>query len=191
MRKNIARVLLYTACAVLVVFYILVLWWGKNPKVGTEYRMYYLTHELTDWPGYGNLKYTFGTKRYVQNIKTVMVKNKAMSAVSKGQGWQKSKRYEGTKNTDKDSYIYYIPEESADNIYLVCDITEYDTTAFGDKGIEVYVNDKLIGNIDSKGTTKLKVGYVSGDELLTVKFHADNAEYTLYSISLDKGQAET
>ena len=37
MRKNIARVLLYAACAVLVVFYILVLWWGKNPKVGTEY----------------------------------------------------------------------------------------------------------------------------------------------------------
>ena len=63
--------------------------------------------------------------------------------------------------------------------------------ASGDKGIEVYVNDKLIGNIDSKGTTKLKIGYVSEDELLTVKFHADNAEYTLYSISLDKGQAET
>ena len=98
---------------------------------------------------------------------------------NKGQGWQKTKRYEGTKNTDKDSYIYYIPEESADNIYLVCDITEYDTTASGDKGIEVYVNDKLIGNIDSKGTTKLKIGYVSGDDLLTVKFHADNAEYTL------------
>lgn len=66
-----------------------------------------------------------------------------------------------------------------------------DATASGDKGIEVYVNDKLIGNIDSKGTTKLKIGYVSEDELLTVKFHADNAEYTLYSISLDKGQAET
>ena len=77
------------------------------------------------------------------------------------------------------------------HIYTICDITEYDTTAVGDKGIEVYVNDKLIGNIDSKGTTKLKIGYVSGDELLTVKFHADNAEYTLYSISLDKGQAET
>lgn len=53
------------------------------------------------------------------------------------------------------------------------------------------MNDKQIGNIDSKGTTKLKIGYVSEDELLTVKFHADNAEYTLYSISLDKGQAET
>ena len=91
MRKNIARVLLYTACAVLVVFYILVLWWGKNPKVGTEYRMYYLTHELTDWPGYGNLKYTFGTKEYVQNIKTVMVKNKAMSAVVKVRAGRKQR----------------------------------------------------------------------------------------------------
>ena len=90
MRKNIARVLLYTACAVLVVFYILVLWWGKNPKVGTEYRMYYLTHELTDWPGYGNLKYTFG-KRYVQNIKTVMVKNKAMSAAVKVRAGRKQR----------------------------------------------------------------------------------------------------
>ena len=164
---------------------------GKNPKVGTEYRMYYLTHELTDWPGYGNLKYTFGTKEICTEHKDRNGKEQSNVCSRKGQGWQKSKRYEGTKNTDKDSYIYYIPEESADNIYLVCDITEYDTTASGDKGIEVYVNDKLIGNIDSKGTTKLKIGYVSGDELLTVKFHADNAEYTLYSISLDKGQAET
>ena len=164
MRKNIARVLLYAACGVLVVFYILVLWWGKNPKVGTEYRMYYLTHELTDWPGYGNLKYTFGTKEICTEHKDRNGKEQSNVCSRKGQGWQKSKRYEGTQN---------------------------DATASGDKGIEVYVNDKLIGNIDSKGTTKLKIGYVSEDELLTVKFHADNAEYTLYSISLDKGQAET
>lgn len=96
------------------------------------------------------------------------------------------KRYEGTKNTAKDSYIYYIPEESSDEIYLVCDITEYNTESSDGKGIEVYVNDKLIGNIDNKGVTKLKVGNVSADELLTVRFYADYAEYTLYSISLDK-----
>ena len=36
MKKNIARILLYIICAVLVVFYIMVLWWGKNPKVGIE-----------------------------------------------------------------------------------------------------------------------------------------------------------
>ena len=81
MRKNIARVLLYTACAVLVVFYILVLWWGKNPKVGTEYRMYYLTHELTDWPGYGNLKYTFGTKEICTEHKDRNGKEQSLSLI--------------------------------------------------------------------------------------------------------------
>ena len=108
MRKNIARVLLYTACAVLVVFYILVLWWGKNPKVGTEYRMYYLTHELTDWPGYGNLKYTFGTKEICTEHKDRNGKEQSNVCSRKGQGWQKTKRYEGTKNTDKDSYLSLI-----------------------------------------------------------------------------------
>ena len=44
-------------------------------------------------------------------------------------------------------------------------------------------------NIDTCGIQYRSI--VKGDELLTVKFHADNAEYTLYSISLDKGQAET
>ena len=113
-----------------------------------------------------------------------MVKNKAMSAVVKVRA---GRNLRDTKERRIQTKIHIY----TDNIYLVCDITEYDTTASGDKGIEVYVNDKLIGNIDSKGTTKLKIGYVSGDDLLTVKFHADNAEYTLYSISLDKGQAET
>ena len=86
MRKNIARVLLYAACAVLVVFYILVLWWGKNPKVGTEYRMYYLTHELTDWPGYGNLKYTFGTKDICTEHKDRNGKEQSNVCSRKGQG---------------------------------------------------------------------------------------------------------
>lgn len=191
MRKNIARVLLYAACAVLVVFTYQYYGGERILRLEQNIECTIWTHELTDWPGYGNLKYTFGTKEICTEHKDRNGKEQSNVCSRKGQGWQKSKRYEGTKNTDKDSYIYYIPAESADNIYLVCDITEYDTTAFGDKGIEVYVNDKLIGNIDSKGTTKLKIGYVSGDELLTVKFHADNAEYTLYSISLDKGQAET
>ena len=92
MRKNIARVLLYAACAVLVVFYILVLWWGKNPKVGTEYRMYYLTHELTDWPGYGNLKYTFGTKEICTEHKDRNGKEQSNVCSRKGQGWQKERR---------------------------------------------------------------------------------------------------
>lgn len=120
-----------------------------------------------------------------------MVKNKAMSAVVKVRAGRNLRDTKERRIQTKIHIYTIFRRNPADNIYLVCDITEYDATASGDKGIEVYVNDKLIGNIDSKGTTKLKIGYVSEDELLTVKFHADNAEYTLYSISLDKGQAET
>ena len=103
MKKNIAGVLLYMVCVVLVVFYITVLWWGKNPKVGTEYRMYYLTHELTDWPGYGKLSYSYGTTEYCTEHKDRNGNELSNVCSRKGQGWQKSKRYDGTKNTANDS----------------------------------------------------------------------------------------
>lgn len=186
MKKNVAGILLYVACSVLVVFYILVLWWGKNPDVGIEYRMYYLTHELTDWPGYGKLSYRYGTTEYCTEYKDRNGNELDNVCSRKGQGWQKSKRYEGTKNTAEDSYIYYIPEKSSDNVWLVCDITEYNETGGAAEGITVYVNDELIGSIDKAGKTELKIGQVEGDELLTVKFKSDNMTYTLYSISLDE-----
>ena len=118
MRKNIARVLLYAACAVLVVFYILVLWWGKNPKVGTEYRMYYLTHELTDWPGYGNLKYTFGTKEICTEHKDRNGKEQSNVCSRKGQGWQKSKRYDERRIQTK-IHIYTIFRRNHLIIYIL------------------------------------------------------------------------
>ena len=56
---------------------------------------------------------------------------------------------------------------------------------------KLFPSRKLYTRPAIKPSSAPKLSYVSGDELLTVKFHADNAEYTLYSISLDKGQAET
>ena len=55
------RIVLYSASIILVLFYIIVMWWGIIPKVGIEYKMYYITHELSDWPGYGRLSYKLGT----------------------------------------------------------------------------------------------------------------------------------
>ncbi len=186
MKKNIAGVLLYMVCVVLVVFYITVLWWGKNPKVGTEYRMYYLTHELTDWPGYGKLSYSYGTTEYCTEHKDRNGNELSNVCSRKGQGWQKSKRYDGTKNTANDSYLYYIPKKSSDSVKLVCDITEYNNADYDAEDIKVYVNDMLIGSIDKAGKTELKIGHVDGGELLTVKFKSDNMTYILYSISLDE-----
>ena len=103
----------------------------------------------------------------------------------KGQGWQKEKRYEGTRNTAGESYIYYVPQTSADNAVLVCDITDYEVNNASDYGVLVYVNDTLAGSIDKKGVTQIDIGQVNADELLTVKFVSDNVTFTLYSISLD------
>ena len=35
------RIVLYSASIILVLFYIIVMWWGITPKVGIEYKMYY------------------------------------------------------------------------------------------------------------------------------------------------------
>ena len=51
MKKKSVKAAFYAGAVILACFYLLVLWWGKNPDVGLEYRMYYLTHELSDWPG--------------------------------------------------------------------------------------------------------------------------------------------
>lgn len=186
MKKNMARYVLYIACVVLAAFYVLVLWWGKNPQVGREYRMYYITHELTDWPGYGNLEYSFGTKEYCLEYKDRAGREINKTVCSrKGQGWQKEKRYEGTRNTAGQSYVYYVPKTSADNAVLVCDITDYEVNNASDYGVLVYVNDTLAGSIDKKGVTQIDIGHVNADELLTVKFVSDNVAFTLYSISLD------
>ena len=90
------RVAVYAICAALVVFYCLVLWWGFNPNVGIEYRMYYLTHELSDWPGYGNLEYTYGTKeicieRNEKTLSEIAISNTSeVICARKGQGFAKA-----------------------------------------------------------------------------------------------------
>ena len=69
MKKKSVKAAFYAGAVILACFYLLVLWWGKNPDVGLEYRMYYLTHELSDWPGYGKLSYEQGTTEYCTTLK--------------------------------------------------------------------------------------------------------------------------
>lgn len=78
MKKKSVKAAFYAGAVILACFYLLVLWWGKNPDVGLEYRMYYLTHELSDWPGYGKLSYEPGTTEYCTTLKD----KDGMSAVS-------------------------------------------------------------------------------------------------------------
>ena len=180
------RVAVYAICAALVVFYCLVLWWGFNPNVGIEYRMYYLTHELSDWPGYGNLKYTYGTKeicieRNEKTLADIAVSNTLeVICARKGQGFAKANA-DGVMPDEDKSYIYYLPSESADMAVFTVEIKEFQ----GD-GVSVYADDKLIGTINSEVIHSFQVGNTKENQLLTIRFDNNGSTYTLYSVILDK-----
>ena len=108
MKKKSVKAAFYAGAVILACFYLLVLWWGKNPDVGLEYRMYYLTHELSDWPGYGKLSYEPGTTEYCTTLKDKDGNERSINVCRrKGKGW-KEDQYEGSTNSGKDAYLYYV-----------------------------------------------------------------------------------
>jgi hypothetical protein len=170
----------YAVCVLLVLYYVLVLVWGVKPNVGLEYRMYYITQELSDWCGYGNLKYVYGTKEIciTRNENTVKENSDAICA-RKGQGFGES-TLSGTAVTGENSYVYYLPEKDASAAKLLVEVTEFDGGA-----VSVYAGEKLIGTIGDSGNYRFDVGSVSGNEILKIRFENGKSTYTLYSLELD------
>ncbi len=175
--------IIYAACLTLTLFYIINIWWLFTPNVGIEYKMYYITHELSDWPGYGNLSYTLGTTeictgRWDKDGKPVDY----AVCMRKGRGWERNQN-EGSKSCDKESLIYYIPEESSDNGTLTIQVK--DIWCNNNEGIHVYVNDKKVGTFNTAGLHKFTTKSYEKDELLYVKFDTGSNEFLLWSICLD------
>ncbi|MDO5402611.1 MAG: hypothetical protein Q4F11_04150 [Eubacteriales bacterium] len=166
---------------ILAGFYLTMMYLGTRPQVGIEYRMYYITHELSDWPGYGNLAYTFGTVEYCTELKGRDGKEFTLGRVCrrKGQGF-KEKQYDGSESIGEASFIYYIPTKSADSAQYECYINGFK----GDGHVNVYANDIKIGEFDSTGEYRMNIGSVAGDELLTIKFVTDNCSFSLWTSSI-------
>lgn len=180
MKKKGVKAAFYAGSVVLAVFYLLVLWWGKNPKVGLEYKMYYITHELSDWPGYGNLSYQPGTIEYCTNLKDKNGNEQMFNVCQrKGKGW-KEDQYEGSKNSEKDSYIYYVLNDTYDTFVYQCEITEFTGTGV----VEVYCNERKIGEIQGTGTFTFEIGKLEEKELVTIRFRAENAAFCLWSTAV-------
>ncbi len=51
MKKTVLKILLYSACAGLIVFYAITLKIGGNPDVSENYRAFYIDHTIDEWPG--------------------------------------------------------------------------------------------------------------------------------------------
>lgn len=184
MKKNKIKFIGFWLAAVLLAgFYLVMLIIGKNPDVGIEYRMYYITHELSDWPGYGNLSYAFGTVEYCTELKSRKGNDFTAGKVCqrKGQGFH-ADQYEGSQSIDRESYVYYIPEESSDSAEYVFRINGFT----GDGSVVVYANEQEIGSFDSEGDYSLKIGSVAKDKLLTIKFVTDNCSFRLWTTAINR-----
>lgn len=170
---------IYIICAALVLFYCLILWWGMHPDVGIEYRMYYITHELSDWPGYGNLKYEYGTKELcILRSETTLATYDDVICARKGQGFEDA-TIDGTTSKGADSYIYYLPVNAAKKASFTVDVT-----SFTGSGAQIYANDTYIGSIDKAGSYSYRIDDVAADELLTIHIKNNNSTYTISTIEL-------
>lgn len=102
--------------------------------------MYYLTHELSDWPGYGKLSYEPGTTEYCTTLKDKDGNERSINVCRrKGKGW-KEDQYEGSTNSGKDAYLYYVLNRTAENASYQCEVTEF----AGNGRVEVYCNDRKL-----------------------------------------------
>jgi len=125
--KGPFRKVLYGISAVLVFFYVLVLYFGLEPRVVLEYKMYYITHELTEWPGYGNLTCEFGKKEYF--TENTFYSGEYVNydvGRRRGAGWHTSGRFDGTwSNNKKTSILYYVFDEDTNNLKFNIEINDY------------------------------------------------------------------
>ncbi len=166
---------------ILAAFYLSVLWLGKHPNVGMEYKMYYITHELSDWPGYGGLSYANGTKQLcigLKNRKGEFITEPVCR--TKGTGWSKE-QYEGSVNNKDTAYIYYVPKQQNSQSAYHIEVTDFQ----GNEPVEVYVNDTKVGNFTTAGSYDFQTESITADELTVVKFVTKGSVFTLYSAQLD------
>ncbi len=180
--KTAVQAVIYIACALLTLYYCFVLWRGLEPAVGIEYRMYYITHELAVWPGFGNLTYKYGTEELcITRTEDTIDNTDGVICARIGQGF-KDAAMDGITSSGTDAYMYYLPESDAATAVLKLNIKKFSGTQ-----TDVYVEDTYVGSFSEAGRHTFLIEEVKGDELLTVHFQSDNSEFMLYSIELDTG----
>ncbi len=183
MKKNSnKKVICYGLCGFLVAFYLVVLYLGMNPNVDFEYRMYYITNELTDWPGYEKLHYDLGTWEYCAHAYEIKWRYEGYGIANrKGHGWKYEKVMdEGVTNAENSANMYYVPKTSKDNATFNIKIIDYQ----GDNKTYVYAGDECIGEFNGVGTHSFTVPRVVENQVLEIRFETDGDQFTMYQVML-------
>lgn len=183
--SKMKKLFLYSICAVLIIFYLYVLYLGQHPRVGLEYRMYYITHELSDWPGYGRLAYNLDTEQICTGL--MRPDNSYVDYTvcqTKGQGWERN-QYTGSVNNNTTSTIYYIPTTTDEKAVFAFNIKEYS----GSGEVDVMIGDQKIGIFNGTGNFAFDTaGAVKEGEMIKISFVARNCSFKLWSVCLKSGK---
>lgn len=98
--KRLFHISAYIVSAVLMSFYIWVLWNTRTPEVNLAYRLYYINQVLEKWPGIDGLDYMVGTSVYMNQEQRRC-----------GSGWEERNDF-GRQVSSGGAWIYFdgLPE---------------------------------------------------------------------------------
>ena len=135
---NNKKYIYYFISICLIFWYVTVLYWSLYPKVGLEYKMYYLDKTLSDWPGYGGLNYNLGDVLYFNNKPKIgkPIKNR-------GQGWFNSNAW-GCWINGKKAELYFVLNDSVKTSDLKLTLLAMASAPEGSQITHLYVNDVLV-----------------------------------------------
>lgn len=163
------KYILYILSFIMIVYYFIVLFNSINPNVCREYKMYYITKELVDWPGFNGLNYKLGNKLEFLNNSDNKVK-------CRGKGWNDIEDF-GTWTQDK-SYLYLnLNDEINEELELNISIREFVPNA----ELLININDENIGKIKlQKGIQEYQIiipSHIVKQQFLKIEFDVDNADF--------------
>ena len=200
MNKIIKNIIWYAACAGLVAFFGFVFLKGRKPEVSREYRMYYIDHTLSDYPGEGNFSYTPGTMQYCMNY-SKWDKRPSPLCLTKGKGWNRSEEQgDGAWSTAAESEIYFpLNAELAAGGVLKIDTDKYegsgevdvllvftkDESLTGSAGFDTgaQVTEK-IGSFSDKGEHTFTLPKLREGDITRVIFRSGDNTFRLRTIQL-------
>ncbi|WP_434309593.1 hypothetical protein [Hominifimenecus sp. rT4P-3] len=162
MKKKVAA---YFLSAVLVFGYFAILWWARTPEVSDVYRMYFIDHSLSVWPGDTGLNCELGITEYLGTHS-----GEEKMALRLGRGWYDAED-EGRWTKGGEAVLFYdpIPEISRDLIF-----TYTITNWISDGEIEILANGISLGTLsremDQPSSLKIPREIIGEDRRLELVF---------------------
>lgn len=186
------RVCIYAACGALAGYYAFVLFLGKNPGVGTEYRMYYMDHLLSDWPGQGGLAYEPGTQLYGIGYSKYRKTDKPL-CITKGQGWKnRETQTGGSENCSGEASMFFaFTQGLPQGGILKLNINGFKgdgkvSILFKHKRKDGTIEVKDIGEFVAVGEYEYLLPEVTQNDLTELIFKTEGSVFRLWTVEIDK-----